>query len=137
MCGLLLLLLFAVLCAVLPNGVVTGLDIGLSNTSLVYITMSFYTMCKSRTQFFLLAFAFMWRLESWRCSLLPVQLPAATSCVVLDLISSALLLDLSVLTAPDQLPRVVYVLCNTCWCGGDCCCCCGGRPGGPGSSAGC
>eukprot|EP00775_Hariotina_reticulata_P003160 gene3160-3438_t len=50
--------------AVLPNGVVTGLDIGFSNTSLVYITMSFYTMCKSTTPIFLLAFAFLWRLES-------------------------------------------------------------------------
>jgi solute carrier family 35 protein C2 len=48
---------------VLPNGVVTGMDIGLSNTSLVFITMSFYTMCKSTTPIFLLLFAFAWRLE--------------------------------------------------------------------------
>jgi hypothetical protein len=50
--------------AVLPNGAVTGLDIGFSNASLVHITMSFYTMCKSTTPIFLLAFAFMWRLET-------------------------------------------------------------------------
>eukprot|EP00882_Tetradesmus_deserticola_P008583 GHRQ01009051.1.p1 GENE.GHRQ01009051.1~~GHRQ01009051.1.p1 ORF type:complete len:419 (+),score=150.98 GHRQ01009051.1:224-1480(+) len=52
---------------VLPNGTVTGLDIGFSNASLVHITMSFYTMCKSTTPIFLLAFAFIWRLEtpSW------------------------------------------------------------------------
>ncbi|GBF93418.1 sugar phosphate phosphate translocator [Raphidocelis subcapitata] len=52
---------------VLPNGAITGLDIGLSNKSLVYITMSFYTMCKSTTPLFLLLFAFIWRLEqpSW------------------------------------------------------------------------
>jgi solute carrier family 35 protein C2 len=51
-------------CAVLPNGAVTGLDIGFSNASLVHITMSFYTMCKSTTPIFLLAFAFIWRLET-------------------------------------------------------------------------
>lgn len=58
------LLCCAVLCAVLPNGAVTGLDIGFSNASLVHITMSFYTMCKSTTPIFLLAFAFMWGLET-------------------------------------------------------------------------
>jgi hypothetical protein len=50
--------------AVLPNGTVTGLDIGFSNASLVHITMSFYTMCKSTTPIFLLIFAFIWRLET-------------------------------------------------------------------------
>jgi drug/metabolite transporter (DMT)-like permease len=51
----------------LPNGVTTGLDIGFSNKSLVYITMSFYTMCKSTTPVWLLLFAFLWGLEkpSW------------------------------------------------------------------------
>jgi solute carrier family 35 protein C2 len=48
---------------VLPNGSITGLDIGLSNKSLAHITMSFYTMCKSTTPIFLLAFAFIWGLE--------------------------------------------------------------------------
>ncbi len=48
---------------VLPNGAITGLDIGLSNKSLVYITMSFYTMCKSTVPCFLLLFAFIWGLE--------------------------------------------------------------------------
>jgi len=53
---------------VLPNGITTGLDIGLSNKSLVFITMSFYTMCKSTTPVFLLLFAFAMRIErpSWR-----------------------------------------------------------------------
>jgi len=52
---------------VLPNGVCTGLDIGLSNFSLSLITLSFYTMCKSTVPLFLLAFAFAWGLErpSW------------------------------------------------------------------------
>lgn len=41
----------------------TALDIGLSNLSLVYISLSFYTMCKSVTPVFLLSFAFMFGLE--------------------------------------------------------------------------
>jgi len=52
--------------AVVPNGVSTGLDIGLSNYSLMLITLSFYTMCKSATPVFLLVFAFVWGLE--RCA---------------------------------------------------------------------
>lgn len=48
---------------VLPNGIITGMDIGFSNKSLVYITMSFYTMCKSTTPIFLLLWAFLWGLE--------------------------------------------------------------------------
>ena len=50
-----------------PNGVATGLDIGFSNYSLVFITLSFYVMCKSTTPLFLLAFAIAWGIErpSW------------------------------------------------------------------------
>jgi hypothetical protein len=51
--------------AVVVNGVSTGLDIGLSNYSLMLITLSFYTMCKSTTPVFLLMFAFIWGIE--RC----------------------------------------------------------------------
>lgn len=53
--------------AVVPNGVATGLDIGFSNYSLVYITLSFYVMCKSTTPLFLLVFAIAWGIEkpSW------------------------------------------------------------------------
>ena len=51
--------------AVVPNGTATGLDIGLSNFSLSLITLSFYTMCKSTTPVFLLAFCFLWGIE--RC----------------------------------------------------------------------
>lgn len=49
--------------AVVPNGVSTGLDIGLSNFSLSLITLSFYTMCKSTTPIFLLLFCFLWGIE--------------------------------------------------------------------------
>ncbi|KAL1852133.1 hypothetical protein Daus18300_012280 [Diaporthe australafricana] len=51
-----------------PCGAATGLDIGLGNTSLKFITLTFYTMCKSSSLAFVLIFAFMFRLESptWR-----------------------------------------------------------------------
>ncbi|KAL6594164.1 TPT-domain-containing protein, partial [Neocallimastix californiae] len=41
----------------------TGLDIGLSNTSLKNITLTFYTMIKSSTPVFVLSFAFLFGLE--------------------------------------------------------------------------
>lgn len=51
-----------------PCGIATGLDIGLGNTSLQFITLTFYTMCKSSSLAFVLIFAFLFRLESptWR-----------------------------------------------------------------------
>ncbi|KAH8881244.1 TPT-domain-containing protein [Thozetella sp. PMI_491] len=51
-----------------PCGAATGLDIGLGNTSLKYITLTFYTMCKSSSLAFVLLFAFVFRLETptWR-----------------------------------------------------------------------
>jgi solute carrier family 35 protein C2 len=49
--------------AVVPNGACTGLDIGFSMMSLVFISLSFYTMCKATVPLFLLAFAFMWGIE--------------------------------------------------------------------------
>jgi len=48
---------------IVPNGLATGLDIGLSNYSLVFITLSFYVMCKSTSVLFLLLFAFIWGIE--------------------------------------------------------------------------
>ncbi|KAK3362708.1 triose-phosphate transporter family-domain-containing protein [Lasiosphaeria hispida] len=51
-----------------PCGMATGLDIGLGNTSLQFITLTFYTMCKSSSLAFVLIFAFVFRLETptWR-----------------------------------------------------------------------
>lgn len=48
----------------LPCGAATSLDIGLGNTSLRYITLTFLTMCKSSSLAFVLLFAFLFRLES-------------------------------------------------------------------------
>ncbi|KAF2115570.1 triose-phosphate transporter family-domain-containing protein [Lophiotrema nucula] len=51
-----------------PCGVATGMDIGLGNTSLKFISLTFFTMCKSSALGFVLVFAFLFRLEqpSWR-----------------------------------------------------------------------
>lgn len=50
-----------------PCGCATALDIGLGNFSLRFITLTFYTMCKSSVLAFVLLFAFLFRLEkpSW------------------------------------------------------------------------
>jgi solute carrier family 35, member C2 len=47
----------------IPTGTTTSLDIGLGNTSLRFITLTFYTMCKSSVLIFVLVFAFLFRLE--------------------------------------------------------------------------
>jgi solute carrier family 35 protein C2 len=46
-----------------PCGAATGLDIGLGNMSLKFISLTFYTMCKSSVLGFVLIFAFLFRLE--------------------------------------------------------------------------
>lgn len=55
-----------------PCGAATALDIGLGNFSLRFITLTFYTMCKSSVLAFVLVFAFIFRLEkpTWRLCLI-------------------------------------------------------------------
>ncbi|KAH7292071.1 hypothetical protein KP509_29G050600 [Ceratopteris richardii] len=48
---------------VVPTGVATALDVDLTNASLVFISVSFETMCKSAGPVFLLLFAFAFKLE--------------------------------------------------------------------------
>ncbi|KAF9958598.1 Triose-phosphate Transporter [Mortierella alpina] len=48
---------------IVPCAVASGLDIGLSNSSLKTITLAFYTMCKSSSLAFVLVFAFAFKLE--------------------------------------------------------------------------
>ncbi|KAI9442656.1 triose phosphate transporter [Lactarius indigo] len=57
-----------------PTAVSTGLDIGLSNLSLKTITLSFYTMCKSSSLVFVLAFAFLFQLETFSIRIVGVIL---------------------------------------------------------------
>ncbi|CAJ1966854.1 unnamed protein product [Cylindrotheca closterium] len=47
----------------IPCGFVTALDVGLSNLSLAIITITFYTMVKSSAPVFVLAWAFVFRIE--------------------------------------------------------------------------
>ncbi|KAG0495880.1 hypothetical protein HPP92_000571 [Vanilla planifolia] len=49
---------------VVPMALGTALDINLSNASLVFISVTFATMCKSASPIFLLLFAFAFRLEN-------------------------------------------------------------------------
>ncbi|XP_020100212.1 probable sugar phosphate/phosphate translocator At1g06470 isoform X2 [Ananas comosus] len=49
---------------VVPTAIGTALDINLSNASLVFISVTFATMCKSASPIFLLLFAFAFRLEN-------------------------------------------------------------------------
>ncbi|KAL8771900.1 MAG: hypothetical protein Q9209_002838 [Squamulea sp. 1 TL-2023] len=46
-----------------PCGTATGLDIGLGNMSLRWVTLTFFTMCKSSALAFILIFAFLFHLE--------------------------------------------------------------------------
>ncbi|KAG6420723.1 hypothetical protein SASPL_117260 [Salvia splendens] len=49
---------------VVPTALSTAMDVNLSNASLVFISVTFSTMCKSASPIFLLVFAFAFRLES-------------------------------------------------------------------------
>ncbi|KAJ2744612.1 hypothetical protein GGI20_002827 [Coemansia sp. BCRC 34301] len=57
---------------VVPCGVASALDIGLSNISLRTITLTFYTMCKSSNLGFVLLFAFIFGLERPRVALVAI-----------------------------------------------------------------
>ncbi|KAL4380030.1 hypothetical protein GQ457_02G018270 [Hibiscus cannabinus] len=59
---------------VVPTALSTALDVNLSNASLVFISVTFATMCKSATPIFLLLFAFAFRLESPSLKLLGIIL---------------------------------------------------------------
>ncbi|KAK0268397.1 hypothetical protein LTR91_001155 [Friedmanniomyces endolithicus] len=59
-----------------PCGTATALDIGLGNFSLRFISLTFYTMCKSSVLAFVLVFAFLFKLEkpTWRlCAIILVM----------------------------------------------------------------
>ncbi|KAG6473020.1 hypothetical protein ZIOFF_066927 [Zingiber officinale] len=59
---------------VVPTAIGTALDVNLSNESLVFITVTFATMCKSATPIFLLMFAFAFRLEKPNLKLVGIML---------------------------------------------------------------
>jgi solute carrier family 35 protein C2 len=47
----------------IPCGMITALDVGLSNLALVTITLTFYTMVKSSTPVFVLGWAYLFKIE--------------------------------------------------------------------------
>ncbi|XP_059291575.1 probable sugar phosphate/phosphate translocator At1g06470 [Lycium ferocissimum] len=59
---------------VVPTALTTAMDVNLSNASLVFISVTFATMCKSASPIFLLFFAFAFRLESPSVKLLVIIL---------------------------------------------------------------
>ncbi|CAA0841471.1 Probable sugar phosphate/phosphate translocator [Striga hermonthica] len=59
---------------VVPTALSTAMDVNLSNASLVFISVTFATMCKSASPIFLLLFAFAFRLESPSAKLLGIIL---------------------------------------------------------------
>ncbi|KAL8512587.1 hypothetical protein ACS0TY_018904 [Phlomoides rotata] len=58
---------------VVPTALSTAMDVNLSNASLVFISVTFATMCKSAAPIFLLLFAFAFRLESPSVKLLGIM----------------------------------------------------------------
>ncbi|XP_070006773.1 putative sugar phosphate/phosphate translocator At1g06470 [Nicotiana tabacum] len=59
---------------VVPTALSTAMDVNLSNASLVFISVTFATMCKSAAPIFLLLFAFAFRIESPSLKLLGIML---------------------------------------------------------------
>ncbi|NP_001086345.1 solute carrier family 35 (GDP-fucose transporter), member C2 S homeolog [Xenopus laevis] len=59
---------------VVPTALATALDIGLSNWSFLYITVSLYTMTKSSAVLFILFFSLVFKLEEMRPALILVVL---------------------------------------------------------------
>jgi len=58
--------------SIVPIAIASAMDIAFSNWSMVYITVSLYTMIKSTSVLFILAFALGLGLEKWRNSLIIV-----------------------------------------------------------------
>ena len=99
---------------VAPNGACTGLDIGFSNMSLVFISISFYTMCKATVPLFLLAFAFIWGIE--RCE------ECCVGCGCMNGVVGLVVTGLSVLSA-CKVSRTRALLLHACACSSYTCTC--------------
>lgn len=59
---------------IIPNAIASAADIGLSNWSLQFITITLYTMSKSSVILFILFFSILFKLEKWRKSIILVIL---------------------------------------------------------------
>jgi len=74
---------------VLPTAMACALDIGCSNWSLMFITVSLYTMTKSTSIIFILMFALLFRLEQWNFSLVAIILLIASGLFLFTFESTA------------------------------------------------
>ncbi|KAG5544933.1 hypothetical protein RHGRI_017406 [Rhododendron griersonianum] len=83
---------------VVPTALGTALDINLSNASLVFISVTFATMCKSASPIFLLLFAFAFRLES----------PSFKLLGIIFVISIGILFTVSLLYCNGVVPNSGY-----------------------------
>ncbi|RZC43845.1 hypothetical protein C5167_036797 [Papaver somniferum] len=89
---------------VVPTALGTALDINLSNASLVFISITFATMCKSASPIFLLLFAFAFKLES----------PSVKLLGIISVISVGILLTdsmdrINILTTVKRVPSYLRV----------------------------
>jgi hypothetical protein len=50
---------------IIPTGIASAADIGFSNWSLQYITITLYTMSKSTVILFIFLFSILFKLEKW------------------------------------------------------------------------
>mmetsp|Transcript_15059 Transcript_15059/g.17042 ORF Transcript_15059/g.17042 Transcript_15059/m.17042 type:complete len:459 (-) Transcript_15059:131-1507(-) len=60
------------ICAAVPVGITTALDVAASNASYLYVSIPFYTVVKSSTILFVLFFSILYRLQPFKLSLIAV-----------------------------------------------------------------
>ena len=87
-----------------PCGTATALDIGLGNFSLRFISLTFFTMCKSSVLAFVLLFAFIFRLER----------PTWTLCAIILLMTSGVIMMVAGETAFDALGFILVMTASFC-----------------------
>jgi solute carrier family 35 protein C2 len=87
-----------------PCGTATALDIGLGNFSMRFISLTFYTMCKSSVLAFVLLFAFLFRLEK----------PTVKLCAVISVMTVGVILMVAGETAFSGLGFALVMIASFC-----------------------
>lgn len=87
-----------------PCGTATALDIGLGNFSLRFISLTFFTMCKSSVLAFVLLFAFVFRLEK----------PTWKLCGIISLMTIGVILMVSGEAAFNALGFILVMTASLC-----------------------
>ncbi|PPJ51600.1 hypothetical protein CBER1_08494 [Cercospora berteroae] len=87
-----------------PCGSATALDIGLGNFSLRFISLTFFTMCKSSVLAFVLLFAFIFRLEQ----------PTIKLCLIILLMTVGVILMVSGEAAFNALGFILVMTASLC-----------------------